>query len=181
MPRIVPLFVLMLLSSGLHAAPERYAVQPGDLLNVSVWGDEQLNADCRVLPDGAISMPLVGRVSAAGKTLEELRVQLTERIAEFVPEPEVTVSVLEAAGSQIYVLGNVGKPGAFPITAPLTVTRALALAGGLNAFANMDKIRIIRGEGSAQRLLEVDFRELLKGRDLSSNHELIAGDTLLVP
>jgi polysaccharide export outer membrane protein len=181
MLRLYSLLILLVLSTGAHAAPASYAIQPGDLLRVSVWGDERLQGDIRVLPDGAISFPLVGTLEAAGRSVDELRNDLVDRIGAFVPEPEVSVAVVDAAGSQIYVLGNVNNPGAFPLMAPLTVTRALALAGGPNAFADTRDIRIIRGEGAGQRLLDVNYHQLLEGRDLSSNHVLAAGDTVLVP
>ncbi len=181
MSRITRILALLAFTAAVHGAPDRYAIQPGDLLHVAVWGDERLNADIRVLPDGSISFPLVGLVAAAGKSVEELRLQMQERIVDFVPDPDVSVTVVEATGSQVYVLGNVNEPGAFPMLAPLTVTRALALAGGPNAFADTNDIRIIRGDGREQRLLKVDYDELLNGSDLSSNHELVAGDTVLIP
>jgi polysaccharide export outer membrane protein len=181
MSRFTSCLLLLVLSASACAGPSTYAIQPGDLLHISVWGDERLQSDIRVLPDGAISFPLVGALRAAGQSVDALRGELAERIGEFVPEPEVSVAVVEPAGSQVYVLGNVNNPGAFPLLAPLTVTRALALAGGPNAFADTRDIRIIRGDGEGQRLIDVDYQELLTGRDLSSNHELVAGDTLLVP
>ncbi|MEE4278715.1 MAG: polysaccharide biosynthesis/export family protein [Halieaceae bacterium] len=181
MLRFAAALVLFVASLAASAQPAAYGIQPGDLLRIAVWGDERLQGELRVLPDGAISFPLVGSIEAAGQSVEALRAELARRIGDFVPEPEVSVAVVEAAGSQVYVIGNVGNPGAFPLMAPLTVTRALALAGGPNAFADTKDIRIIRGEGARQHLIDVDYHELLEGRDLSSNHLLVAGDTVLVP
>ncbi len=181
MQRIFQLAFLLFACAATAARADSYAILPGDMLHISVWGDDKLDRNVRVLPDGAISFPLVGRIEAAGTSVDGLREQLTARISEFVPEPEVSVSVVDAMGSQVYVLGNVNSPGAFGLRAPLTVTRVLALAGGLNAFADTNDIRIIRGDGGRQRILKVDYDELLNGRDLSSNHLLSAGDTVLVP
>lgn len=180
--RVVSSVVLLaLLMSTAVAQVPAYTIRPGDRLMVSVWGNEELDREIRVLPDGSISYPLVGRLVVAERTVSEVREELTVRISEFIAEAEVSVMVADNAGSQVYVLGNVNTPGAFPLLAPLTVVRALALAGGLNPFADTDDIRIIRGEGDAQRILNVNYDDLLGGRNLQSNHVLMAGDTVLVP
>lgn len=178
---VIGLMVACLMPSWALGADQAYQLRPGDKLWVSVWGDAALNAEVSVLPDGRITFPLVGDLPVAGQSVAAVRTELTRRLSDFVSEPEVSVIVLGTLGSQIYVLGNVNKPGAFPMQATLTVARALALAGGLNPFADTEDIRILRGEGSEQRTLRVNYDQLLSGSDLSSNHVLVAGDTVLVP
>ncbi|HZL94192.1 MAG TPA: polysaccharide biosynthesis/export family protein, partial [Vicinamibacterales bacterium] len=116
-------------SSQQQTAP-RYDVQPGDVLHVSVWKEEDLDQDVLVRPDGGFSFPLAGDIRAAGKTVEELRAEISERLVKFIPDLFVTVSVREINGNKIYVIGQVNDPGAFVVNPRVDVMQALTLAGG---------------------------------------------------
>jgi polysaccharide export outer membrane protein len=159
----------------------RYEVQPGDLLHVSVWKETDLDHDVLVRPDGGFSFPLAGDVRAAGKTVEELRTELTERLARFIPDLFVTVAVREINGNKIYVIGQVNRPGEFVVNPRVDVMQALSLAGGTTAFANVNGIFVLRRELDRQRTLSFDFNDVANGKRLEQNVLLQSGDVVVVP
>jgi len=177
--RLVLLWLFLCAATAASAAD--YTLKEGDLLRVSVWGEDELDREVRVLPDGSISFPLVGSVRVAGQSVASVESLLANRVAEYVPEPDVSVAVLDSRGNRIFVLGKVANPGSFALYAPLTVVQALALAGGLVTFADENDIQIVRMEDDGQRVMRVKYNRILSGRDLSTNHRLMAGDTILVP
>lgn len=158
-----------------------YTLKEGDVLSISVWGEEALDREIKVLPDGSISFPLVGNISASGLTAPQIEERITEGIADFIPDASVSVVVTETLGNRIYVLGNVNNPGAFIMNSPLTVVQALSLAGGLSTFADENDILIVRETAEGRSQLPVLYNKILSGKDLSTNHLLVAGDTILVP
>ena len=127
-----------------------YALNPGDVLQVSVWKETELTRDVLVRPDGRISFPLVGDIAAAGTTPEAVQGAIAERLEKYIPDPVVTVSLAAANGNKIYVLGKVARPGEYMMVRPLDVMQALAMAGGLNTFASENKIRILRRDASGK-------------------------------
>ncbi|HJR69297.1 MAG TPA: polysaccharide biosynthesis/export family protein [Gammaproteobacteria bacterium] len=159
----------------------RYEVQPGDLLHVSVWKEADLDQDVLVRPDGGFSFPLAGDVRAAGKTVEELRAELTERLARFIPDLFVTVAVREINGNKIYVIGQVNRPGQFVVNPRVDVMQALSLAGGTTTFANVNGIFVLRRERDRQRTLPFDFNDVANGKRLEQNVLLQSGDVVVVP
>jgi polysaccharide export outer membrane protein len=177
--RVLVLLVFSLVTEITLA--ESYLLREGDTLRVSVWGEERLDRELRVLPDGSISYPLVGSVSVAGLSVGDVEALITRRIGEYIPEPDVSVVVRESSGNRIFVLGKVANSGSFPLYAPLSVVQALALAGGLTTFADENDIQIVRQSGGEQTVLNVKYNKILSGRDLSTNYRLVAGDTILVP
>lgn len=158
-----------------------YRLGPEDGIEIAVWKDETLKSTVLVRPDGGISFPLVGDLQVAGKTAAEVRDEIVKRLARYVPEAEVTVSVVRVASVRIYVLGRVNKPGDMAVGRHISVLQALSMAGGLTPFANEDEIRIIRREGGRQVSIPFDYGRLKKGGDLSQNITLQSGDVLLVP
>ena len=119
--------------------PQSYALQPGDKIGVSVWQDPTLNRDIVVAPDGMISFPLVGHIRAAGMTIPALEKELSKRLRKnYQTEPQVTVTlseVKEGAGSQVFITGEVNRPGPYSIQPGTSVMQAIALSGGLGKFA----------------------------------------------
>lgn len=177
-------FVLLCLSQPLPAAAapgDGYGLQPGDVVRISVWREEGLDLGVLVGPDGAISFPLVGRLEVEGKTTEEVQQAVSERLAKYIPEPVVTVSLQESDGNVIYVTGRVNQPGVFLVNRPVDVMKALAMAGGLTPFADKDGIRVLRRKGDAQVAIPFNYKKVQKGRDLEQNILLQPGDTLIVP
>jgi polysaccharide export outer membrane protein len=165
------------------AAPalEAYLLNPGDQLMVSVWNEESLERTITVLPDGKISFPLVGHLTAAGETASALEGKITAKLDAFIADPEVNVTVTNTRGNVSYVGGKVLNPGPIVMVQATTVMQALAMAGGLNEFASANSIKIIRSTDEQETLLKVRYSDLEKGSDLSSNHRLEAGDVIVVP
>jgi polysaccharide export outer membrane protein len=159
----------------------RYEVQPSDLLQISVWREPELTQQVLVRPDGAFSFPLAGDVSAVGKSVEELRLELVERLSRYIPDLVVTVAVLEIRGNKIYVIGQVNQPGEFIVNPRVDVMQALSLAGGTTAFASPSGIFVLRRDGSEQQRLPFNFDAVLRGRDLDQNVLLRTGDVVVVP
>jgi polysaccharide export outer membrane protein len=162
-------------------ATSRYEVQPGDLLQVSVWKEADLSQQVLVRPDGGFSFPLAGDVNANGKTAEELRVELTQRLGKFIPDLFVTVAVQEIRGNKVYVIGQVNRPGEFVVNPRIDVMQALSLAGGTTAFAAPNDIFVLRREGGAQRRLPFNFGDVTRGKSLDQNILLRSGDVVVVP
>ena len=158
-----------------------YRIGPEDGLEIAVWKDESLKATALVRPDGGISFPLVGELSVAGKTAPEVRDEIVKRLIRFVPDAEVTVSVVRVASYRVYVIGRVNRPGDFAVGRAIDVLQALSLAGGTTPFAVEDEIRIIRREGGRQVAIPFDYRQLRKGGSLAQNITLRSGDVVLVP
>ncbi|HTV50500.1 MAG TPA: polysaccharide biosynthesis/export family protein [Steroidobacteraceae bacterium] len=159
-----------------------YLVQPGDLLVVSVWKEQDLQLDVLVRPDGAFSFPLVGEVVAVGKTVEQLRAQIAERLKHYIPSPVVTVAVKQVGGNHVYVVGKVQRPGEYPFVRPLDVMQALSLAGGATPYAALNSITILHRERDGeQRAIRFRYSEVARGHDLTQNILLQSGDTVVVP
>jgi len=163
------------------ADAEPYRIQPGDVLAVSVWKEQDLQGDVLVRPDGGMSFPLVGDLPAAGHTIEELRKAVDDKLRKFIPDPAVTIAVKEIGGNRIYVLGKVNRPGEFPFSRPIDVMQALSLAGGATSFAELDSIQILRREQGKQTALRFEYSSVERGRKLEQNILLRSGDTVVVP
>jgi polysaccharide export outer membrane protein len=162
-------------------APDRYRVQPGDVLHVSVWKEDDLQSDVLVRPDGGLSFPLAGDVEASGKSVDQLRKDLTTRLKEYIPDPVVTVSVKEIGGNRIYVVGKVARPGEFPFSQPVDVMQALSLAGGTTPYAAVNDIVILRRENERVAAIRFHYAEVEHGKDLAQDVLLHSGDTVVVP
>jgi polysaccharide export outer membrane protein len=158
-----------------------YKLRPGDLLQISVWKETDLQAEVLIRPDGGISFALAGELEAAGHTVGELTSLLETRIRKFIPDAVVTVAVKAAVGNQVYVIGKVNKPGNFPLIGPLDVMQALSLAGGATPFADTNAIRILRRDGDHQTSIKFHYSDIAHGRRLEQNILLKNGDTVVVP
>ena len=159
-----------------------YRIQPGDILNVSVWKETDLQADVIVRPDGRMSFPLAGDQVAEGRTVDELRTVLAAKLKKYVPDPVVTVAVRSLGGNRVYVIGKVARPGEFPFSRPLDVMQSLTLAGGATSFADVNDIRILRrGDDGKQKILSFKYDDVSRGRHLEQNVLLQTGDTVVVP
>jgi polysaccharide export outer membrane protein len=167
-----------------QAAPDSYALRQGDRLQVSVWKEEALNREVRVLPDGSISFPLVGRIAVSGQSTVEVERRIRDGLKAYIPDAVVSVVVLATEGHSVYVLGKVLKPGAVALnSADTTVLQVLSQAGGLDRFANADAIVVLRkpSAGAAQQTMRVRYSELLRGNALDTNVVMRPGDTVMVP
>ena len=173
--------------SAAAATGVAYRVNPGDEIDILVWGDERLQRSVRVLPDGTFAFPLVGQVVAAGRLPAELERIIT---AGLQPQyrgqvPQVTVSVKNPAGFQFSVIGKVKGPGTFTPGRYVNALEALSIAGGASEFADLGNIRIIRKSGDNLLTIRVRITDALKGNGgrLTTNDipQIVSGDTLVVP
>jgi polysaccharide export outer membrane protein len=167
--------------SGLAHAPAEYKIGSGDVLQVFVWREPELSRDVTVRVDGKITVPLLGDVDAINRTPRQLATELATLYAKFLSSPQVTVGIAQANSSRFYVIGQVMKPGDFPLSGRLTVLQGLALAGGLKEFAKADSIVILRRDPGGESAVQVNYKRLEAGRELQQNVELKPGDTVVVP
>jgi polysaccharide export outer membrane protein len=158
-----------------------YQVQPGDVLTVTVWKETDLTGDLLVRPDFGLSFPLVGELDARGKTVDQLRAEITERLKKYIPSPVVTVATKAVAGNHIYVVGKVQRPGEYPVVRNVDVMQALSLAGGATPFAAVNDIIVLRRESAGQIVLHFQYNDVARGRELGQNVVLQPGDTVVVP
>lgn len=177
----VPLQALSQVSESEGPKRSFYAIQPGDLLQISVWREEYLERDVVVQPDGKISFPLVGTLDAAGSSVDDVKERVAGRLEQFIPDPVVTVSIKEIRGNRVYVLGQVKNPGQFIMNPTVDVMQALALAGGTTTFAELNDIKILRRSGERQTLIEFRYADIARGRNLEQNIVLQSGDVIIVP
>ncbi|MBT8085173.1 MAG: polysaccharide export protein [Woeseia sp.] len=158
-----------------------YTVLPGDVLQVSVWKEPDLQLEVLVRPDAAFSFPLAGDISTEGLSVVQLQEELTERLSRYLSNPVVTISVSQVLGNKIYVIGQVNRPGDFVVNPQVDVMQALSMAGGLTAFADTNDIKILRRTGPRQTAISFKYNDVLKGKDLSQNIVLQSGDIVAVP
>jgi polysaccharide export outer membrane protein len=161
--------------------PAAYLINAGDQLEVSVWKEPDLQRTVLVRPDGGFSFPLAGNIQAKGRTAEEIATELRSRLLRYIPEIVLTVTVTDVSGNQIYVIGQVERPGAFVMNPVIDVIQALTLAGGTTPFASVRNIRILRRENGVQRTMGFDYKEVSEGRSLEQNILLKSGDVVVVP
>ena len=161
------------------ALPADYRLAIGDKLRVEVYKDAQLSQSLQVRPDGKITLPLVGDITAAGLSSIELRDQIASALKEYVTNPVVTVIVVETVPPVIYVMGEVANPGAVALNSPMSVLQALAMAGGFRDFANTKEIRVLRQSARGVQTIGFNYKSAVKG---DGNPVLLQpGDTVIVP
>jgi len=158
-----------------------YKINPGDVLNISVWREPDLTLEVLVRPDGKISFPLAGDVQAAGNSVEEVRERLRKQLERLIPDLVVSVSVLQINGNKVFVIGQVNQPGEINANPYIDVVQALSIAGGANAFANVSNILILRRTNNGQIAIPFDYGDITKGKKLDQNIILQAGDVVVVP
>ena len=169
------------------ATPRPYRINPGDELEIYVWGEERLSRDIKVLPDGTISFPLVGQVNALNRLPRDVEQDIVKGLKSQYREtvPQVTVSVKNAIGMQFSIVGKVRAPGAFTTGRYVNVLEAVALAGGPAEFADVGNVRILRKTGTGLSVIRVRLSDVLKGnpsdRDLGGLPQIESGDTVVVP
>lgn len=166
-----------------------YRVNPGDELQVSVWREDQLQRTVTVLPDGTLSFPLVGRIEGAGRTTREIEQSIIQRLASKYVDgnvPDVTVAVSKTSGLQFSVIGKVRSAGIFTPGRYVTVIEALTYAGGVDEFASLDNVVIVRKTDTGTTIIPVRLSSILRGRSVSVEDVnrlpvLLSGDTIIVP
>ena len=178
---LLTLFSQTLRADDAVATGREYKIQPGDVLEVSVWKEENLLKQVLVRPDGGISFPLAGNVVATGKSVEELQSLITEQLTKYIPDPVVTVSTQQLNGNKVYVIGKVARPGEFVANRYMDVVQALSVAGGMTPYAAANKIKVLRRENGQLTAIPFRYGDIEKGEDLEQNIMLQSGDVVLVP
>lgn len=164
-----------------------YRINPGDDVEVYVWGEERLQRTVKILPDGTFSFPLVGQVDALNKLPRDIEAEISRGLKSQYREnvPQVTVTVRAATGLQFSVAGKVRAPGAFTPGRYVNVLEALSMAGGPAEFADVGNVAILRKSGGRLVAIKVRLSDVLKGnpseRDLAGLPQLESGDTVIVP
>lgn len=162
------------------AATSQLSLGPADIIRINVWKNMDLSQTVTIGPDGFISLPLLGDVHVAGMTSNQLAQELKSKLTSYVVNAQVTVSVVDIRSRQVYMTGQVGKPGGYPLIAPITVLQLIAQAGGLNTFANRKEIVILRNVGGNVQRLKFNYNSAVHG-DPKQNISLQPGDTVIVP
>ena len=169
---------------------EEYRLNAGDALDIFVWGEERMQREVKVLPDGTIAFPLAGTVKAEGRTAREVGTDIQTRIQSYfrAGTPEVTVSVKDTAGMRFYVIGKVRAPGSYSAARAINALQALTLAGGPAEFADIGHAVILRETATGQTIEPVSLTDVLKGgRRLRAGEQanpiamLRSGDVLVIP
>lgn len=171
------------------ALTPEYRIAPGDVLQIFVWKEPELTREARVRPDGNMTVPLLGDIFAVAKTPKGLAAELTQQLSRFVTAPVVTVTVGSSSTLRFYVVGEVNKPGEFPLVGRTTVMQALALAGGFREFAKTEEVKILRQELSVSAgrpktreiVLPLNYKAIAQGQNLHQNFALKPGDVIVVP
>lgn len=158
-----------------------YVIGVSDVVRVAVWKDPNLSADAAVRPDGTITLPLVGEVVASGRTAVALQREVAQRLSAFVKDAVVTVAVAEVNSYRFTVAGNVEHPGMFTSRYYVTVSEALALAGGPNRYASSGHVVIVRNAGTTARRIPIDYDAILSGESQDQDVVILAGDAVHVP
>src|SRR6202022_4304569 len=141
-----------------------YVIGADDVLDVSVWKEQELTRTLQVRPDGKISMPLLGDVQAAGLTPGQLAQTVGERLKKYLTAPQVTVILTQINSQRVYVIGEVTRPGAYAVLPGMTILQAISSAGGLTQFANGKKIFLMRDENQTQKNTHLVNKEWLMGQ-----------------
>lgn len=162
-------------------AASGYQIGPGDILDIAVWKNTDLTKQLPVLPDGKFTFPLIGEVAAAGKTVAQIKQEIETRLARYMPEPVLSVSVVQVNSLLVYVIGKVNNPGMFALNTNVNVMQALAMAKGLNAFAKKSKIKIFREQEGKTLIFDFEYDEVSEGENLEQNIQLQRGDVIVVP
>ena len=158
-----------------------FTIGPEDVLGVVVWREADVSGDVTVRPDGMITLPLIRDVRAAGLTPQALSARVQTALREFITDASVTVVVRQMNSRKVFITGEVAKPGAYPLVSTMTVMQLIAVAGGLNEFAEGKSISVMRTEGGQTKTLPFDYKNVANGKKAGQNIVLKPGDTVVVP
>ncbi len=181
---LILMSLLCLISSGLVLASETsdiYRLRPGDTMMISVWREEALQRQVLVLPDGSITFPLIGRIVVSGLSTPDVERKMIQKLKEYYPDPIVTVVIVGIDGHRAFVTGKVMHPGALIVNGPISVLQAISLSGGFDRFADENGIKLVRTSDKGQEILNVNYKDIISGKNMDTNFLLQAGDTLVVP
>ena len=163
------------------AVPTGYKIGAEDVLGIVFWREAEMNGDVTVRPDGRITVPLIGEVQAEGLTPEMLRDQIQAAAGKYISAANVSVVVRQINSRKVFITGRVTTPGTYPLSGPRTVMQVIALAGGLNEYADAKNITVLRTQNGRSQNFKFNYKDVAKGRKLEQNIMLEPGDTIVVP
>lgn len=170
---------------GIQARPylqREYTIQVGDRLDIKFFYNPELNEEVIVRPDGRISLQLVHEIMAAGLTPAEMTDVLTKKYAAELKKPEITVIIRSFSTQNVFVDGEVNRPGILNLIRPMTVLQSISLAGGLRETARIKEVIVIRrGPDNKPLITEVNIRKVINGTDMSQDITLMPLDIVYVP
>lgn len=165
-----------------NVRPDTYIIGADDVLAINVWKEPEISKTVPVRPDGMISLPLLGEIKARGLTPVQLEDQISDSLKKIMSDPQVTVIVSQVNSLTFNIMGQVMRPGYFPLTRPMTVLDAIALCGGFRDFAKQKKIYVLRtGPDGKQERLKFNYKQVINGKNMAQNIQLQPHDTLVVP
>lgn len=188
--RVITALLILLCAVITSSAQAAYRLQPGDTIQVSVWQEPKLDRQLVVAPDGSVAMPLVGHISAGGRSARQIEKAIKAKLqTQYTSELDVTVSLVaqppeeddEKVEPSFFVMGEVNKPGEFAIKKRITLLQALAMGGGLSAFAAQRRIQVHRKVDGEDAVFQFDYRAFEHGNDVAGNIALRPGDVVVVP
>ena len=161
---------------------DHFVVGNNDFLSINVWKEPDISRSLPVRSDGKISIPLAGEVQAAGRTPLQLELEIVDRLRNYITDPQVTVIVQQINSQKFNILGQVGRPGTYSLTARTTVLDAIAGAGGFRDFAKRKGIYILREDADGkQARLPFNYKNVIAGKHFEQNVEIRPNDTIVVP
>jgi len=168
--------------SSLIVTPD-YIIGPEDVLEITVWRNQDLSKIVAVRPDGRISLPLIGDVVAVGKTPTQLTEEISVKLKEYKENPQVSIVMREVNSYSIFVLGEVGKPGRYPLKSKTTLLQGITVAGGFTQTAARNKLVVFRfGDGGhGDERFKASYDDIVLREGSNQNIELQPGDTIVVP
>jgi polysaccharide biosynthesis/export protein len=171
---------------GMAVPPTEFLIGPEDVLVVTVWRNQELSKEVIVGPDGKISLPLLGDITAAGLTAQALSKQVSDRLIDFMSTPTVSVQVKEINSYHIFAVGEVGKPGKIVLKSFTSVLQGISYAGGFTLFASRNNVHVLRnvknGQGETKQvMIPIPYQDIVQGKNLEANIILKAGDVIVVP
>lgn len=170
------------LSQQNNTAISEYKIGVGDVLEIVTWKEPDFSREnITVRLDGNISFPLLDDIEAVGKTPKQLKKNIESKLKAYVASPSVTVTVRNAASQRFYILGEVVNTGEYKIVKDLTVLQAFALAGGFTEWASKKEIILVRKENGKDKVIQINYKDILRNKDFSQNVKIQSNDTIIVP
>jgi polysaccharide export outer membrane protein len=161
--------------------PSDFVIGDSDVLNINVWKEPEISQSVVVRPDGKISLPLIGEVLVSGLTPVQVQALLASKLLSYLTNPQVTVTVTDIRSRVVFITGEVGRPGPYPLLAPTTILQLITNAGGLGQFANKKGIFVLRTVDGKEQRLHFNYSQVIKGQKSEQNILLRPGDMVVVP
>lgn len=184
---IIALFIALVIAGNVEAQDDsrkskEYTIGNGDVLEIVTWKEPDFSREqILVRLDGKISFPLLNDIQASGKSPTQLKKTIEAGLKEYVAAPTVTVTVKNAGSQRFYILGEVVNTGEYPLTKNLTVLQAFALAGGFTEWASKKEIILFRQQNGKEKVIQINYKDIIKNKNFSQNVKIIADDTIIVP